>query len=73
MKKIIVELEDIDGYWNAKDITGINWSTGIGTSMTTLKEVELASDEDKLKRLLKLKDAGFSAEEIIDLKKLDLL
>lgn len=31
------------------------------------------TDEEKIKRLLKLKDAGFSAEEIMDLKKLDLL
>ena len=71
MRSIIVELEDISGYWNIRDINGLPWSTGITTSQATLKEV--VSDEDKLKRVLKLKDAGFSADEILEMKKADLI
>lgn len=71
MKNIIVELEDISGYWNIRDIYGVAWSTGITTSQSTFKEI--VSDEDKLKRVLKLKDAGFSADEILEMKKVDLI
>ena len=71
MKNIIVELEDISGYWNIRDIYGVAWSTGITTSQVAFKEI--LNDEDKLKRVLKLKDAGFSADEILEMKKADLI
>ena len=71
MKKIIVEMFDKEGFWYINDVNGAPWSTSI-TSTVDFPEKEV-DNQDKLKSLLKLKDAGFSAEEIIDLKKLDLL
>lgn len=71
MKKIIVEMVDINGYWQIVDVNGASWSTGISSSTEFLqREVD---NQDKLKSLLKLKDAGFSAEDILELRKADLI
>lgn len=71
MKKIIVEMVDINGYWQIVDVNGASWSTGISSSTGFLqREVD---NQDKLKSLLKLKDAGFSAEDILELRKADLI
>lgn len=71
MKKIIVEMLDMNGYWQILDVNGVPWSTSISSSTEfPHKEVDT---QDKIKALLKLKDAGFSAEDILELRKADLI
>ena len=71
MKKIIVEMVDTNGYWQIVDVNGAPWSTSILSSVEfPHKEVD---NQDRIKTLLKLKDAGFSAEDILELRKADLI
>lgn len=71
MKKITVDMVDVGGYWQIFDVNGVACSTCI-SSLTEFPQGEIDT-QDKLKTLLKLKDAGFSADEILEMKKADLI
>ena len=67
---MLVEIYKKDDYWYIKDINGTEWN--ICTNTVTFPEIEI-DDKKKVKQLLKLKEAGFEADDIIEMKEKGLL
>ena len=55
--------------WEWYDDSGLKWSTGLTGNISPLE----AKSVNRIKELIKLKDAGFTAEEIIDLYKSEVV
>ena len=68
MRKVLVEMYERDGAWWLKDDNNLEWSISLGTA-TPLE----AKNNTNLKVVKKLKQDGFSTDEIIELFKEKIL
>jgi len=65
---MLVEMFEENSYWCFKDTSGITWQTTL--SVATLPPLEAkVENKNKLKQVLKLKAAEFTADEILELIK----
>ena len=65
---MLVEMFEKDSYWCFKDSTGVTWQTALGIDALSPLEVKV-ENKNKLKQVLKLKAAEFTADEILELIK----
>jgi hypothetical protein len=66
---MLVEMFEKEGYWSFKDNANVDWITSLSVG-TRLNPLEAKQDnKSKLKQVIKLKEAGFTADEILELIK----
>ena len=63
---LVEMINDGTNNWEWYDDTGLKWSTGL--LVGNAKPLE-AKGGSKIKEVIKLKEAGFTADEIVDLYK----
>jgi len=70
---MLVELTEISpNNWSWKDTLGNVWSTTLLRSATPLQAVKVigtAENKEAIKQIIKLREAGFTTDEIIELHK----
>lgn len=67
---MLVEMYEEGGQWYFKDQYEVPFCSGMGSG---IKPLEVKETKDNIKKIIKLKEAGFNAEEIIDMKNGGLL
>jgi len=77
---MLVEImKDEYGVWNFTATDNLPYGVALVDGTTPVEveaippQLEVINDKDKMKTLIKLKEAGFTAEEIIDLGNAELL
>ena len=66
-------IEGGTGYWEFKGTDGLQWGITMGAGIIPIEVIQEVDSKIKMKTIIKLKEAGFTADEIIDLSKADLL
>ena len=62
-----VDMFEENGTWCFKDQFNVSWNTGLSIGSLSPLEVAVVDDKGKLKQIIKLKAAGFTADEILEL------
>jgi len=66
---MLVEMYEENGYWYLKDTNGLPWQTNLPTTSGISPREAKQDSNSKLKQVIKLKEAGFTADEILELIK----
>ena len=65
-EKMLVEMYEIGGLWYFRDENNAEWSTGLPSGVKPM-EALVPDNKDNIKAVRKLKEAGFTADEIVDM------